>query len=108
MPRQVKCLQTDIPRTAFGSDLLYSLGAFLTVCRIQRNDAEARIRGILRGEPDAAPVEEPEEDVTDAETVPQDLEGYARDLIRKKMGQRFKEYRFERLIEELLQAGVVR
>src|SRR5690606_15012454 len=34
----------------------------------------------------------------------QDLERYARDLISKRISQRFKESRFERLIDELLQA----
>jgi hypothetical protein len=28
---------------------LYSLGAFSTICKIQRNDAENRIRAMLKG-----------------------------------------------------------
>jgi predicted Mrr-cat superfamily restriction endonuclease len=35
--RPVKWLRTDIPRTAVGQDLLYSLEAFLTVCEVRRN-----------------------------------------------------------------------
>jgi restriction system protein len=41
--RSVKWIGEAIPRTHFGQDLLYSFGAFMTICRIQRNNAEARI-----------------------------------------------------------------
>jgi restriction system protein len=34
--RSVKWLRPDLPRTAISQDLLYSLGAFLTVCEIKR------------------------------------------------------------------------
>jgi restriction system protein len=36
----------DIPRANFDQDLLYSFGAFLTICRIQRNNAEERIKAM--------------------------------------------------------------
>lgn len=36
-----------IPRSLFDQDLLYSFGAFLTVCQIRRNDAEKRINKML-------------------------------------------------------------
>lgn len=32
-----------MPRTSLNQNLLYFLGAFMTVCGIQRNDAETRI-----------------------------------------------------------------
>ncbi len=41
--RPVKWLRDDLPRSAFDQDLLYSLGAALTVCQIKRNNAEARV-----------------------------------------------------------------
>lgn len=46
--RDVKWMAQDIPRTAFDQDLLYSLGAIMTICQIRRNDAERRIRGACR------------------------------------------------------------
>ena len=46
--RQVKWLKT-IPRSSFDQDILYSLGAFMTVCKIERNDAENRVKKILEG-----------------------------------------------------------
>jgi restriction system protein len=60
---RVKWLATDVPRSAFDQDLLYSLGAFLTICKIERNDAEKRVRAMaktgwksvgLTGTPDVA------------------------------------------------------
>jgi len=48
----VEWLRVDIPRTAFSQDLLYSLGAFMTICQIQRNNAEDRVREILKGNKD--------------------------------------------------------
>ena len=43
-------------------------------------------------------------DTTDADGEPVllDLEGYARDLIRERISHRFREHRFERLVEEVL------
>ena len=41
--RSIKWIRPDIPRHELDQDLLYSLGAFLTVCRIRRNGAEQRI-----------------------------------------------------------------
>ena len=41
--RPVKWIGEAIPRVHFGKDLLYTFGAFMTICRVQRNNAEARI-----------------------------------------------------------------
>ena len=46
--RPVKWLKPDLPRTAFGRDLLYSLGTFLTVCEIRRHDAVRRLENLAR------------------------------------------------------------
>ena len=50
--RKVDWVRPDVSRTAFGQDVLYSLGAFLTVCRIRRNSAETRVLAVLNGQPD--------------------------------------------------------
>jgi restriction system protein len=42
--RPVKWIGEAIPRQRFGQDLLYSFGAFLTICSIKRNNAEARVK----------------------------------------------------------------
>ena len=53
--RSVEWLQTDLPRMIFQQDLLYSLGAFMTVCNISRNDAERRVAAVAEGKPDPGP-----------------------------------------------------
>ena len=45
--RSVEWISDGIPRDVIDQDLLYSLGAFLTVCQISRNDAERRIKALL-------------------------------------------------------------
>src|SRR5258706_2725149 len=36
--RSVKWIAEAVPRTNFGKDLLFTMGAFLTICRVQRNN----------------------------------------------------------------------
>lgn len=55
--RTVTWIRDDVPRDAIDQDLRYSLGAFLTVCRIKRNNAEERIRALLDGAPLPGPKE---------------------------------------------------
>ncbi|RIH81226.1 hypothetical protein Mlute_02857 [Meiothermus luteus] len=53
----------EIPRTRIDQDLLYSLGASMTVCRIQRNNAEERFRAYLEEGPpvpSVSPLETPD------------------------------------------------
>lgn len=42
--RTVEWFAIDIPRDRFDQDVLYSFGAFLTVCQIKRNNADERVR----------------------------------------------------------------
>jgi len=44
--RSINWFSGLIPLTVFPQDLLYSFGAFMTICRIQRNDAEARVKSM--------------------------------------------------------------
>ena len=50
--RPVDWIRKEVPRSDFGQDLLYSLGSLLTICRIQRNDADRRISAMLDGNRD--------------------------------------------------------
>lgn len=108
--RPVQWIGEAVPRDIIDQDLLYSLGAFMTVCRISRNNAELRIHALLAASPepgvgkssltDWTTVIEPDE-VTDA-TV--DLGQVGRDQIRRWLGERFKQHELARLIGELLKA----
>ena len=44
----------EVQRSSFAQDLLYSFGSFMTVCRVHRNNAEARVAAVLAGKPDPA------------------------------------------------------
>lgn len=85
----------EIPRDRLDQDLLYSLGAFMTVCRIRRNNAEERIKWILEGSPPSTG------ESTEAEP-PADLEEHALDLIRRHIAKKFKGHRLADLVEAIL------
>jgi restriction system protein len=52
--RPVKWIAEAVPRSHFGTDLLHSFGAYLTICRVERNNAEARLAQLTRaGLPEA-------------------------------------------------------
>jgi restriction system protein len=101
--RPVRWLRTDVPRTSVGQDLLYSLGAFLTVCQIRRHDAESRLEAVAAGKKDpghegAGPEPEP-----DIDSHP-DIEQLAQDQLLNHVLEKFKGHRMARLVEAVLQA----
>lgn len=105
----VNWISTAVPRSSFDQDLLYSMGAFLTVCEIKRNDAEKRIRAMAKANWKSAPVSQkvlvpaasPEQQ---ADAVEVNLEELARDAIAKLIVQRFKGHGLARLVEAVLKA----
>lgn len=105
--RPVKWIK-EIPRSVIDQDLLYSLGAFMTVCRIQRNNAEERIRALLEGKaspiPPVAPVVSLEAEDASDERVEANLEEIALDQIQRFITQRFKGHRLTDLVAAVLTA----
>jgi restriction system protein len=104
--RAVQWFREDIPRDAIPQDILYSLGAFLTVCRIQRNDAEVRIRVLLQSPLAPRPAGPSEEQpATDLVRQPEvDLVELSRDQIRRRLADRFSGHDLARLVGALLEA----
>lgn len=109
--RTITWLNTAIPRASFDQDLLYSFGAFLTVCQIQRNDAELRVRAMQgRGWTSAPPAPvgvvvnaaNPESGMDDDATV--DLELLARDSIARLIIQKFQGHGLARLVAAILKS----
>jgi restriction system protein len=101
--RRVAWLNTDIPRTSIDIDILHSLGAFMTVCRIERNNAEARLIAVAEHKspppiPEIGTASEQDADTSES----QDLEEYARDLITKHVGRNFVEHDLTRLVAALI------
>jgi len=106
--RPVKWIRTDLPRTALDQDLLYSIGAFLTVCQIKRHNAEARFRAILDGKRIAPPTPDPD---VDGETEPGgddvqalDLEQAGRDRIVHRIQSKLCGHALSGLIDAILRA----
>lgn len=119
--RNVKWISDPIPRTQFGQDLLHSFGAFLTICRISRNNAEERInamrasgwqadpgfKGVIGKATKATKVSKksqseeipPEADTEDA---PTDLEESGRDQIAQLIRAKFSGHNLARLIDAIL------
>ncbi len=107
--RGVRWIADSVPRSHFGQDLLYSFGAFLTICRIKRNNAEARIEAMRRRNWDpeslAAAIATPTAgDDGDAASQATDLEELGRDQIAQLISARFKGHDLTRLVEAVLQS----
>ena len=105
--RSVEWLRT-VPRSAIDPDLLFSFGAIMTVCRIGRNDAEARVRALLNGtalpvlvteafQAHAAGASEPVVDDVDLEEI-------LRDAIRTHITRKFAGHGLAELVEAVLSA----
>ncbi len=97
--RKVKWLKT-IPRSAFDQDLLYSLGAAMTVCQISRNDAEQRIKKLL----DKKEFKPSEERISEEIEEKIDIETYAKDELIKLIDRKFKGHDLARLVDAVLKA----
>lgn len=103
----VKWIGEAIPRSHFSQDLLYSFGAFLTICRIQRNNAEQRIAAMRANgwKPEtiaaASKINTP---VTDEAAEDSNLEELAHDQIAQLIASRFKGHNLTRLVEAILKA----
>ena len=110
--RSVQWIEQDIPRTHFDQDILYSLGAFLTICKIRRNDAENRIHAMAKNNWKVAAVSKhtastiPNDGADDDEQAAQavDLEQQARDQITRHVIAKFQGHGMARLVRKLLEA----
>ena len=102
--RDVEWFSLDVPRDRFEQDILYSLGAFMTVCKIHKNNAEERIKEMYKNNwhIEYKPIPDRIED-TEAEGIP-DLEEYIEDRISEHIIRKFKGHKMEMLIEEILKA----
>ncbi len=112
--RPVKWLRSDLPRTAFSQDLLYSLGAVQAVCEIKRHDAVRRLEVLARTGQDpgwTGKVSAPTSTSRDLEEVPSDeatssidVQRYAADQITARITERFTGHSLARLIEAIFVA----
>ncbi|MGY2746237.1 restriction endonuclease [Arthrobacter sp. UYCu723] len=115
--RTVDWIQKDLPRTSLGQDLLYSLGAFLTVCQIRRNDAAWRLAKVLTGaaDPGARPSRGAPRDTQEeaaavaldedlaADPVGFDVLRYTKDRISSRVRESFDGHRLTELVAAILE-----
>jgi restriction system protein len=110
--RRVRWLRPDVPRDAFRQDLLFSFGAFMTVCEITRNDALVRVEAVAKTGRDpgyeagaSAPRTTPASvEATSAEDADVELDKLARDQIERRIASSFAGHEFTELIGAILTA----
>ena len=109
--RAVEWVRSDVPRTTFEQDLLYSFGAFMTVCNISRNDAERRVAAVLAGKSDpgpGAPTDKPTKGPQVLSDPPPetvlDISQLAHDQIVAHIQTRFSGHALARLVNAVLSA----
>ncbi|MFP3351375.1 restriction endonuclease [Pseudoalteromonas sp. SIMBA_153] len=110
--RSVEWLPDPIPRRHFSQDLLYSFGAFMTICRIQRNNAEERINAMeangWKAETQRQIINQTvnylsNQDANDEE-VEIDLEELGHSQIIKLIEAKFRGHNLTRLVSAILTA----
>ena len=115
--RAVEWIRPDVPRGAFEQDLLYSFGAFMTVCNIKRNDAERRVAAVLEGKTDPGPStpikkkgnagsgdDVGDGDDGDGDITESDLAQLAHDQINAHIQARFAGHELSTLVDAVLRA----
>lgn len=108
--RNVDWFATDIPRSNFDQDILYSLGAFMTICQIKRNNAEQRIKAMAENNWKSShalkpkTVKEATDEAEDAGESFSDLEELSLDQIAKTVIAKFKGHKMAVLIDGILKA----
>jgi len=104
--RKIKWFAEAVPRSNFDQDLLYSFGAFMTICRIKRNDAERRIQEMAENGWKPSVINPPPIGVSTpiGEVDLVELEQLARDQIAKVIIRKFKGHGLTRLVEAVLKA----
>lgn len=106
--RSVEWFAQDIPRDRFDQDILYSLGAFLTVCRIARNNAEERIKEMAANKwhvpaHSKATLGNGEID-SDETSAPVDIEQTSMDQISRLILAKYKGHGLATLVRAIFQA----
>jgi restriction system protein len=105
--RHVTWARTDLPRPSFDQDLLYSFGAFMSVCTVHRNNAESRVEAMLT-QPTAVaalPTVLAVPTLPDPDTVAErDIEQDAREQITELIATKYKGHALARLVDGVLRA----
>lgn len=93
----VKWIKTDLPRTRFDQDLLYSFGAYMTFCQARALNAEERVLKVVTGK-----VPEFEEGKLEEGLI--DIEDESLAQINDFISMKFKGHEHAHLIAAILRA----
>jgi restriction system protein len=98
--------RTDVARSDFDQDLLYSFGAYMTVCTVHRDHAEGRVLATvhIKKVPVPGPGGADGIDQPSPEGAPLDLDQVGRDAILTYVRRRFKGHGLARLVDAVLRA----
>ena len=105
--RSIKWIAESIPRSNFGKDLLFSFGALMTICRIQKNQAEARLQVMKAKGWKPETITPTTKGVTnggDGPALDTDLEELGKDRIAQLISAKFKGHGLARIVEAILRA----
>ena len=108
--RNVEWIRPDVPRTAFGQDLLQSFGALKTVYTVARNNALQRVTAVLAGKTDPSctatqdPTPNPDPEFADDDAMAVDLALAAHDQIVAHIQARFHGHALAQLVNAVLTA----
>lgn len=100
--RPVRWLKTDLARDLFDQDLLYSFGAFMTVCQVQRDKAQERILAVVEGK-NTPGITILSDEAGSVETAP-DIDALAREQVRQHISQRIAGHALAHVVAEVLRA----
>ena len=99
---QVDWFARSIPRTAFDKDILYSLGASMTICRIKQ---EERIKSIINAQRPGLKVPQIlPKDPSDEEEEALDIENEALEVITNLIIQKTKGHGLTKIVDAILRA----
>ena len=107
--RAVDWKVTDLPRTAVKQDLLYTLGAFMTVCNVSRNDAAKRLEslmdsGVDPGSDEANAIVPGDVLEDDGDGAPFDFADVATTAITATIAEEFAGHALAQLVAAILRA----
>lgn len=99
--RRVERVACDIPRANFDQDILYSFGAFMTICRIKQ---EERIKAVIQAHNQGKKAQQviPQEPQDDEEA--RDIENEALSVITNLMIQKTKGHGLAKIVDAILRA----
>ncbi len=99
--RKVEWFALDIPRSRFDQDILYSLGAFLTICRIRQ---EQRILNIISGTSAGHAAPPPQLNIPEDTEEARDIEAEAIEEISSIIIRKAKGHGLARIVDAILKA----